>query len=255
MSTLLSSLEKHVSLTLEHGARTYLALRVQQYQSLCVELFTFGITNAQTCLVLRVQPVRSSRMCWAPSLSEELFTFALTKTRPSLPLDFSRLVVHKRRDRRFLKVEQQVEENEEKGCRSIARSMDLDNIDGVIKLRRFLLYRCSDLYLKHLVYDEELEVAHIVNPHDVVESKFIFEAKFIQVIESQTSLSKFVFLELEFVEYVLLYDLEGIVVNKIAIVQTLRMSSHQDTTSFNYLDLYILTNYVTTDGRLIIVFG
>uniref|UniRef100_A0A9I9E1N6 Uncharacterized protein n=1 Tax=Cucumis melo TaxID=3656 RepID=A0A9I9E1N6_CUCME len=53
---------------------------------------------------------------------------------------------------------------------------------------------------------------------DAVESKFVFEAKFIQV-------------------------------DKRAIVQSLRMSSHQDTTSFNYLDL------VTTDGRLIIVLG
>uniref|UniRef100_A0A9I9E8L2 Uncharacterized protein n=1 Tax=Cucumis melo TaxID=3656 RepID=A0A9I9E8L2_CUCME len=67
-----------------------------------------------------------------------------------------------------------------------------------------------DLYLKHLVCDEELKVTHLVNPYDVVESNFVFEAKFIQVIEFQASLSIFVFLELEFVEYVLLYDLEGL---------------------------------------------
>ncbi|KAA0046382.1 pyruvate kinase 2, cytosolic-like [Cucumis melo var. makuwa] len=65
-----------------------------QYQNLCGELFTFGLIKTRPASPLEFSRLGQVECVGLPlyqSLCRELFTFGLTKTKPALPIEFSRL--------------------------------------------------------------------------------------------------------------------------------------------------------------------
>ncbi|KAA0046375.1 pyruvate kinase 1, cytosolic [Cucumis melo var. makuwa] len=95
-------LENHVCLTFEHEARPFEfsqlgqveCVELPQYQNLCGELFTFGLTKTRLASPLEFSRLGQVECVGLPqyqNLCGELFTLGLTKIRPASPLEFCRL--------------------------------------------------------------------------------------------------------------------------------------------------------------------